>query len=160
MRLVNTDHGTEWFIMSDLILKKTRQAYAGQWDGSFFSNKYTTKLFKCFWNKIDEYVGHHESHAAAGFFTSPFHDAMVLTVDAIGEWDTTSIWQAKGNQLDLCYKIKYPHSLGVLYSAFTQRVGLKPAEEEYILMGMAAYGEPRYVAEIYRDLVDKDGDFT
>jgi predicted NodU family carbamoyl transferase len=66
--------------------------------------------------QIDEYVGHHESHAAAGFFTSPFHDAMVLTVDAIGEWDTTSIWQAQGSQLDLCYKIKYPHSLGVLYS--------------------------------------------
>ncbi len=142
------------------LLKKTRQAYAGQWSEVFSRTNVPQNYLNAFGIKIDEYVSHHESHAAAGFFTSPFYDAMVLTVDAIGEWDTTSIWQAQGKRLELCYKIKYPHSLGVLYSAFTQRVGLKPAEEEYILMGMAAYGEPRHVSEIYRDLVDRDGDFA
>ena len=172
---IKNDHYLNWDIVNEAkmygpwnkvvyyekpLLKKTRQAYAGQWAEVFSRTNIPQNYLNAFGIKIDEYVSHHESHAAAGFFTSPFYDAMVLTVDAIGEWDTTSIWQAQGKRLELCYKIKYPHSLGVLYSAFTQRVGLKPAEEEYILMGMSAYGEPRHVAEIYRDLVDRDGDFA
>jgi carbamoyltransferase len=171
---IKNDHYLNWDIVNEArsygpwdkvvyyerpLLKKTRQAYAGQWNEVFSRENIPQNYLKIFGIKIDQYVGHHESHAAAGFFTSPFYDAMVLTVDAIGEWDTTSIWRGRGNELELCYKIKYPHSLGVLYSAFTQRVGLKPAEEEYILMGMAAYGEPRYVYEIYRDFVDRDGNF-
>ena len=92
--------------------------------------------------KIDEYVKHHDSHAAAGYFTSPFKDegATILTVDAIGEWETVSISTADKVWIDRKETINYPHSVGILYSAFTHRCGLKPAEEEYILMGMAAYG--------------------
>lgn len=91
-----------------------------------------------------DYVGHHESHAAAGFFTSEFEDAAILVVDAIGEWDTVSIWQAKNNQLKCIWQKYYPHSIGLFYSAMTQWAGLKPNEEEYILMGMSAYGTIRY----------------
>ena len=106
--------------------------------------------------KIDDFVLHHDSHAAAGFFTSPFDEAVVLTVDAIGEWDTVSISTAVGNKIERKETIKYPHSLGILYSAFTQRCGLKPAEEEYILMGMSAYGEPKYKDDIYEDFVQQN----
>ena len=75
-------------------------------------------------------------------------------LDAIGEWDTISIWTAQGGRMELRERTEYPHSLGILYSAFTQRCGLKPAEEEYILMGMAAYGRPIYKDKIYRDFID------
>lgn len=99
-------------------------------------------------------VGHHEAHAAAGFLTSPFERAAVLVVDAIGEWDTISLWIGEGNTLKKCWSQRYPHSLGLLYSAFTQRCGFKPNEEEYILMGMAAYGQPTHVDLIDRDLIE------
>ena len=98
-----------------------------------------------------KYVGHHESHAAAGYFTSPFEEAAILVVDAIGEWDTISAWEGRGLSLRKLWSQTYPDSLGLLYSAFTDRVGLKPNEEEYILMGMAAYGKP-----IYRELIRDD----
>ena len=91
------------------------------------------------------YVGHHQSHAAAGYFTSPFDHAAILVVDAIGEWSTISAWEGRGRRLRQLWSQRYPHSLGLLYSAFTQRIGFKPNEEEYILMGAAALGEPRYV---------------
>lgn len=96
---------------------------------------------------------HHLSHAAAGFATSPYDRAVVLVIDAIGEWETATIWRAWVDQQGRCrYKklasTKYPHSLGLTYSAFTQRVGLEPLDEEYILMGMAAYGRP-----VYRDMI-------
>jgi len=94
------------------------------------------------------FAGHHESHAAAGFFTSPFNEAAILVVDAIGEWDTASAWIGRGRTLRKIWSRRYPHSLGLLYSAFTQRVGLKPNEEEYILMGMAAFGRP-----VHRDSI-------
>ena len=103
--------------------------------------------------KCDYYFGHHETHAAAGFYTSPFDDCNILVIDAIGEWDTISIWEAKtvkkhlGHVTHKLKKIKswkYPYSLGLLYSAMTERIGLKPNEEEYITMGMAAFGEPVY----------------
>jgi len=105
--------------------------------------------------KIDEYVKHHDSHAAAGYFTSPFKEegATILTVDAIGEWETVSISTADKVWIDRKETINYPHSVGILYSAFTHRCGLKPAEEEYILMGMAAYGTPKYKDDIYEDFV-------
>ena len=98
-----------------------------------------------------EYVYHHESHAAAGFYTSGFSDASVLVVDAIGEWNSVTIWQADKNGLLCHYKKNYPNSIGLFYTAFTQYVGLKPNEEEYILMGMAALGKP-----IVADLIKKD----
>ena len=88
--------------------------------------------------------GHHESHAAAGYYTSPFDECNILVIDAIGEWDTMSIWHAKDGLMIKKITWKYPHSLGLLYSAITQRIGLKPNEDEYITMGMAAFGEPKH----------------
>lgn len=95
-----------------------------------------------------EFVGHHESHAAAGYFTSKFNDASILVVDSIGEWDTVSIWEARGQSLTRIISCSYPNSIGLFYSAMTQYVGLKPNEEEYILMGMAALGEPKLAPEM------------
>ena len=94
--------------------------------------------------KYDAYFGHHECHAAAGYYTSPFNECNVLVIDAIGEWDTMSIWDCKDNKMKKRTSWKYPHSLGLLYSAITQRIGLKPNEDEYITMGMSAFGEPKY----------------
>ena len=94
--------------------------------------------------KYDVNFGHHESHAAAGYYTAPFDDCNVLVIDAIGEWDTISIWEGKDNKLKKIKSWKYPYSLGLLYSAITHRIGVKPNEDEYITMGMAAFGEPRY----------------
>ena len=94
------------------------------------------------------YVGHHHSHAAAGYYTSGFIDASILVVDAIGEWDTVSIWEAKGTQLKKRWSKQYPDSIGLFYTAMTQYLGLKPNEEEYILMGMAAFGKPTLKEEL------------
>ncbi len=138
------------------LLKKTRQIYAGQYKLGLSYTEMPQWHLDHFGIKIDEYVKHHDSHAAAGYFTSPFKDAVILTVDAIGEWDTMSISVACGNEIIRKETIKYPHSLGILYSAFTHRCGLKPAEEEYILMGMAAYGEPKYKHDIYNDFVQQN----
>mgnify|MGYP001373687442 FL=1 len=134
-------------------LKKQRQLYAGQYDLAFSTKELPSQYLKKFNIKIDEYILHHESHAATGYYTSPFRDCVVLTVDAIGEWDTISIWLCTNGKMELKETTKYPHSLGILYSAFTKRVGLKPAEEEYILMGMAAYGKPIYHDKIYRHFI-------
>ena len=94
---------------------------------------------------------HHHSHAAAGYYTSPFDDAVVIVLDAIGEFTTSSIWEGSGSKLKLVKEWKYPFSFGLFYSAFTQLVGLKPNEEEYIMMGMAAYGNP----DIYYEKVSE-----
>ena len=118
------------------LLKKTRQFYAGQFGTSLSYTEMPQWHLDHFGIKIDEYVRHHDSHAATGYYTSPFNEATILTVDAIGEWDTISIYSAKGTNIEKKFSVKYPHSLGILYSAFTQRCGLKPAEEEYILMGI------------------------
>lgn len=89
-----------------------------------------------------QYVDHHLSHAALGFYTSGFDDATVISIDSVGEFETLSIWNANETHLSRIYSQSYPHSIGLWYSAMTQRVGLKPLEDEYILMGMAAYGDP------------------
>jgi carbamoyltransferase len=94
------------------------------------------------------YVPHHAAHAAMGFYTSKFNDAAVIVVDAIGEWDTTSIWSADHTGLKCVFKTTYPNSMGLFYSAATQAIGLKPNEEEYILMGMAAFGKPTYTQQL------------
>jgi carbamoyltransferase len=92
---------------------------------------------------------HHYSHAAAGYFTSNFDDAVIVVLDAIGEWNTSTIWTGEGNKIEQKYSINYPISFGLFYSAFTKLVGLKPNQEEYILMGMAAYGDSnKYFKEI------------
>jgi carbamoyltransferase len=85
--------------------------------------------------------GHHYSHAAAGYYTSSFNDAAIVVLDAIGEYNTSTIWVGEGDKIKLKYKQNYPVSFGLFYSAFTQLVGLMPNQEEYIMMGMAAYGD-------------------
>jgi carbamoyltransferase len=92
---------------------------------------------------------HHYSHAAAGYYTSSFNDAAIVVLDAIGEWNTSTIWVGEGSKITNRYKANYPFSFGLFYSSFTQLIGLKPNEEEYIMMGMAAYGDPnKYLYKI------------
>jgi carbamoyltransferase len=91
------------------------------------------------------FVGHHESHAASAFFPSPFEEAAILTLDAVGEWATSSMGYGKGNRITIDYEMKFPHSLGMLYSAFTYYTGFKVNSGEYKLMGLAPYGQPKYV---------------
>lgn len=104
---------------------------------------------------------HHESHAASAFFPSPFQDAAILTMDGVGEWTTTSIGVGQGNELNLKYEINFPHSLGLLYSAFTYYLGFKVNSGEYKVMGLAPYGEPKYKELILKELIDlkEDGSF-
>ncbi|MDB4538521.1 carbamoyltransferase [bacterium] len=97
---------------------------------------------------------HHESHAASAFYPSPFEEAAVLTMDGVGEWTTTSIGVGEGNKLRLTHEIRFPHSLGLLYSAFTYYAGFRVNSGEYKLMGLAPYGEPRFVDLILDNLID------
>jgi carbamoyltransferase len=108
------------------------------------------------------YAEHHESHAASAFFPSPFEEAAILTMDGVGEWATASVGVGKGNDLELMRELHWPDSLGLLYSAFTYYTGFKVNSGEYKVMGLAPYGEPKYVDLIYRELMDlrEDGSFT
>jgi carbamoyltransferase len=107
------------------------------------------------------FAEHHQSHAASAFFPSPFQQAAVLCLDAVGEWATTSLWLGEDNQLTSTWEIHFPHSLGLLYSAFTYYTGFKVNSGEYKLMGLAPYGEPKYVDLILDNLLDlkEDGTF-
>ena len=98
-------------------------------------------------------LNHHESHAASAFFPSPFRDAAILTLDAVGEWSTSSIGYGRGNDITLTHEMRFPHSLGMLYSAFTYYTGFKVNSGEYKLMGLAPYGKPRYVKTILDHVV-------
>jgi carbamoyltransferase len=104
---------------------------------------------------------HHESHAASAFFPSPFEEAAILTLDGVGEWATASFGMGRGNRLDLTHELHFPHSLGLLYSAFTYFTGFRVNSGEYKLMGLAPYGEPKYVDLILDNLLDlkEDGSF-
>ena len=102
-----------------------------------------------------KYTSHHLSHAAAGYYTSPFSEACVVCIDSIGEFETLTIWKAKGNKLKKVFSQYYPHSIGLWYSAMTQRIGLKPNEDEYILMGMAAYGDPSRQRSNMEDFIER-----
>src|SRR3989454_6362471 len=108
------------------------------------------------------YAEHHESHAASAFFPSPFEEAAVLTMDGIGEWATASYGVGRGNDIELLKELHWPDSLGLLYSAFTYYTGFKVNSGEYKVMGLAPYGEPKYVDVILTKLVDlrEDGSFT
>lgn len=99
------------------------------------------------------FTEHHEAHAASAFFPSPFQSAAILTVDGVGEWATSSLGRGDGNQLELLQELHFPHSLGLLYSAFTYFTGFKVNSGEYKLMGLAPYGEPKYVDSIKENLV-------
>ena len=107
------------------------------------------------------FVEHHESHAASAFFPSPFEEAAVLTLDGVGEWATSSRGRGQGNRIALTAEQHFPHSLGLLYSAFTYFCGFKVNSGEYKLMGLAPYGEPVYADAILRDMIDlkDDGSF-
>jgi len=132
-------------------LKTVRQLYAGQ---GFRAKENNIKQYLSKYNldKPIVFGKHHESHAAAGYYTSGYKDATVIVIDSIGEFECLTIWQGEGNSLKKVYSQSYPNSIGIWFSAMTQRIGLKPNEEEYILMGMAAYGDPnKYKADIYND---------
>jgi len=124
------------------------------WMKSLIQNELGTK-------KDILFAEHHESHAASAFFPSPFERAAILTLDGVGEWTTASWGQGEGNKIKLLNEIHYPHSLGLLYSAFTYYLGFKVNSGEYKLMGLAPYGEPTYADLIKKELIDikEDGSF-
>lgn len=107
------------------------------------------------------FTAHHQSHAASAFFPSPFEEAAVLCLDGVGEWATTSAWVGRKNRLDPLWQIDFPHSLGLLYSAFTYYLGFKVNSGEYKVMGLAPYGQPRFAETIRSELIDikPDGSF-
>lgn len=104
------------------------------------------------------FTGHHESHAASTFFVSPYDEAAILTLDGVGEWDTATIGVGRGNKIQLLKTLRFPHSLGLLYSAVTYFCGFKVNSGEYKLMGLAPYGEPKYTEIILKHLVDLKDD--
>jgi carbamoyltransferase len=107
------------------------------------------------------FTEHHRSHAASAFYPSPFDKAIILTLDGVGEWNTTTVAQGSGNSIEFLKEINYPHSIGLLYSAFTFYLGFKVNCDEYKVMGLAPYGSPRYVETIFTHLIDvkEDGSF-
>ena len=107
------------------------------------------------------FAEHHQSHASSAFYPSPFDEALILCMDGVGEWATTSAWIGRNNAIKPIWEINFPHSLGLLYSSFTYFCGFKVNSGEYKLMGLAPYGEPKYVDKIKNNLIDikKDGSF-
>jgi carbamoyltransferase len=112
------------------------------------------------WENRLLFAEHHQSHAASAFFPSPFTEAVILTMDGVGEWATTSVGQGQGNNVTMLREIHFPHSLGLLYSAFTYYTGFKVNSGEYKVMGLAPYGEPRYAQTIFDHLIDVKSDGT
>src|SRR5436190_11200411 len=100
------------------------------------------------------FTEHHEAHAASAFFPSPFDEAAILTLDGVGEWATASLGRGRGNKIELTHELRFPHSVGLLYSAFTYYCGFAINDGEYKLMGLAPYGEPKYVDVIMNQLID------
>jgi len=124
------------------------------WMSNYISEKlnYGGKIF---------FTEHHEAHASSAFYPSPFKEAAILTMDGVGEWATTSFGVGRDNDFKLSHEIKFPHSLGLLYSAFTYYTGFKVNSAEYKVMGLAPYGEPKYADLILKELIDlkEDGSF-
>jgi carbamoyltransferase len=159
------------------ILQTALGTFPRSWD--FWREAVTTYVSEKFWIKsqLQNYLGvrpdqilfcdHHMSHAASAFFASPFDEAAVLTVDGVGEWTTTTMGMAKGslnggaeNSIDLFWEQRFPHSIGLLYSAFTAFLGFQVNEGEYKVMGMSPYGEPRYVDKVKKLItINDDGSF-
>ena len=151
------------------LYKQARQWYSGQgieWGKLSLKKVIHDQLGHANWQDVKYYksYNHHMSHAAAGFQTSTFNRATVVVIDAIGEWDTISIWgahyingKAKYHKL---WGQRYPHSIGLFYSAMTEKVGLKPNEDEYILMGMAAYGKSSAATIMKNELISNEWDIT
>ena len=131
-----------------------------------FQKDLLRKRFKVFepnfdWKNKLLFAEHHQSHAASAFYPSPFEDAAILTMDGVGEWATTSLGMGSGNDITMTREIHFPHSLGLLYSAFTYYTGFKVNSGEYKVMGLAPYGEPRFAQTILDNIVDlkEDGSF-
>jgi carbamoyltransferase len=130
-------------------LKKARQLRAGQWQRAFD----LSVLPQAYLNRIKvryaplTYTPHHASHAAAGYYTSPFNHCAVVVLDAIGEFECATIWEGKHGELRKVWSRSYPHSLGLFYSAFTDFLGMTPIQEEYLLQQMALKGDPRRFKE-------------
>jgi carbamoyltransferase len=133
------------------LLKKTRQLWAGQYEEAFNMSVMPSRYLKqnnLGYAKV-KYKGHHESHAAAGFFTSPFTQAAIIVLDAIGEWESASIWLGSGTHLTKMWSASYPNSLGLFYSAFTKLIGYKPLAEEHLLQRDSDLGDPnRYYLDV------------
>jgi carbamoyltransferase len=131
-----------------------------------FQRRNLEKALKCYApsGMVDSkllFAEHHQSHAASAYFPSPFQEAIVLTMDGVGEWATTSVSIGRGNTLELVREIHWPHSIGLLYSAFTYYLGFKVNSGEYKVMGLAPYGSPTYADEIFENIIDlkEDGSF-
>jgi len=132
-------------------IKKTRQLYAGQYNWAFDINQ----LPSVYLNSLGlskypvSYMSHHLSHAAAGFLTSPYKESTVVVLDAIGEWESATIWKGTGTKLKKLWGRSYPTSLGLFYSAFTHLIGFRPVAEEHLLQQMAEHGDPKkYLKEV------------
>lgn len=125
-------------------VKKTRQAVAGQWSDVFDLSVVPSRYLKNiqFPNTVIKYTPHHASHAAAGYYTSPFDECAVVVLDAIGEFECASIWKGSNGNLKKVWSRSYPNSLGLFYSAFTKLIGLEPIKDEYKLQQMSEYGDP------------------
>ncbi len=134
--------------MPDVIRTELAKTFVD--DGDERAAKKAGKKFK--WKLL--FGDHHESHAASAFYPSPFEEAAILTIDGVGEWATSSIGIGKGNEVTLLKELRFPDSLGLLYSAFTYYTGFKVNSGEYKVMGLAPYGEPRYVHDIKDKLVE------
>src|SRR3954468_225108 len=159
------------FIKFDRILQSAFQEVPRS--GAVFRQAITAWLLDKLWIKtrLREAIGvpaerilfveHHQSHAASAFFCSPFDDAALLTVDGVGEWATATTGRGRGGGIDLTHEIRFPHSMGLLYSAFTAFLGFEVNEGEYKVMGMAPYGQPRFTDEV-RQLIEvaPDGAFA
>lgn len=140
-------------------LKKLRQAKAGQWD-QVFDFKI---LPQAYLNRIRvhyapvTYTAHHASHAAAGYYTSPFNHCAVVVLDAIGEFECATIWEGKHGELKKVWSASYPNSLGLYYSAFTKMLGMTPIQDEYLLQQMAKKGDPKRFRSSIDLYFKKDG---
>jgi len=137
------------------LLTRARHLRAGQWRYAFLPQSPERKIreFRGLEHAPVRFTSHHCSHAAGGFYTSAFDEATIVVADGIGELDTLTVWHGRGVELTCHLRARYPHSLGLLYSAFTQRVGFKPNEEEFIVMALAAFGQARHRELILREFI-------
>lgn len=128
---------------------------------SLLRNKFKAKAPEFDWDEKLLFAEHHQSHAASAFYPSPFENAAILTMDGVGEWTTTSLGIGSGNNLEMTREIHFPHSIGMLYSAFTYYAGFRVNSGEYKVMGLAPYGEPKYAQTILDNVIDvkEDGSF-
>jgi carbamoyltransferase len=131
------------------LVKKARQLYAGQYKTALDFSVLPSRHLKQFKYAAVKYTPHHTSHAAAGYYTSPFNHCAIVVLDAIGEFECATIWEGKYGEMRKVWSRSYPHSLGLFYSAFTKLIGLEPIKQEYLLQQMSEQGDPnRYYIEV------------